>query len=97
MKQYMILHYGFERPTADIMAAWQEWSESIADRLVDQGGFSCGKEISRAGAKDLAWNGESITGYNIIRAESLDEAERIAGTNPYITGVRVYEIRPARR
>lgn len=96
MKQYMILHYGFERPTAEIMAAWNEWSESIAERMVDQGGFNGGKEISRAGTKDLPRDRESITGYNIIRAESLDEAERIARGNPYITGIRVYEIRSAR-
>ena len=89
----MILHYGFEKPTPDIMAAWNKWFESIAARMVDQGGFSAGKEISRAGTKDLPWGKESITGYNIISAESLGEAELIAGNNPYITGIRVYEIR----
>jgi hypothetical protein len=36
---------------------------------------------------------ESITGYNIINAESLDEAVQIAQSNPYIASVRVYEMR----
>ncbi len=36
---------------------------------------------------------ESITGYTIIEAESLDEAEKIAKDNPYIASIRVYEIR----
>jgi hypothetical protein len=36
---------------------------------------------------------ESITGYNIISAESLEEAEQLAQSNPYIASVRVYEIR----
>ena len=36
---------------------------------------------------------ESITGYTIIEAESLDEAEKIAQGNPYIASIRVYEIR----
>jgi len=36
---------------------------------------------------------ESITGYTIIEAESLDEAEKIAGENPYIASIRVYEVR----
>jgi hypothetical protein len=89
----MILHYGFERPTPDIMAAWNKWFESIATRIVDQAGFSGGKEISRAGTMDLPWGKESITGYNIISAESLDEAARIAQSNPYITCIRVYEMR----
>jgi hypothetical protein len=35
---------------------------------------------------------ESITGYTIINAESLDAAEKIARDNPYIASIRVYEI-----
>jgi hypothetical protein len=61
--------------------------------MVDQGGFSGGREISAAGTKDLPWGMESITGYNIIHAESLDEAEQIAQSNPFIASIRVYEIR----
>ena len=75
------------------MKAWGAWFESIADRQVDQGGFSGGREISSAGTKDLPWGMESITGYNIIEAESLDEAETFAKDNPYIASIRVYEIR----
>ena len=75
------------------MGAWNKWFESIADKVVDQGGFSGGREISDAGTKDLPWGMESITGYNIITAESLDEAVQIAQSNPYIASVRVYEMR----
>ena len=54
MKKYVFLHYGFETPTPEIMSAWGKWFESIADRTVDQGGhFTGGREISRAGTKDL--------------------------------------------
>ena len=35
---------------------------------------------------------ESITGYSIIRAESLEDAERIAQGNPFVASIRVYEI-----
>ena len=93
MNKYMILHFGFETPTPEIMDVWGKWFESIADKTVDQGGFSGGREISSDGTKDLPWGMESITGYNIINAESLDEAEQIAQTNPYIASVRVYEVR----
>ena len=93
MKKFMILHYGFEQPTPEIMEAWKRWFESIADRQVEQGGFSGGREISKEGTKDLPWGMESITGYNIIEAEDLDAAEAIAQGNPYIASVRVYEIR----
>ncbi len=93
MKKFMLLHYGFERPTPEIMAAWERWFESIADRMVARGGFSHGKEISNGGTKDLPFGPDSITGYNVIEAEDLDAAERIAADNPYITSIRVYEIR----
>ena len=36
---------------------------------------------------------ESITSYNVIKAKSLDEAEKIAGDCPYIASISVYEIR----
>lgn len=89
----MLLHFGFEKPTPEIMEAWGAWFESIADRTVDQGGFSGGREISSTGTRDLPWGMESITGYNIIEAESLDEAEKIAKGNPFIASIRVYELR----
>ncbi len=93
MKRFMLLHYGFEKPTSEIMTAWEKWFESIADRTVDQGGFSHGREISGNGTRDLPLAAESITGYNIIEAEDLDAAEAIARENPYIASIRVYEIR----
>ena len=93
MKKFMILHFGFEKPTPEIMDAWGKWLESIADEQVDHGGFSGGREISKDGTKDLPWGTDSITGYNIIEAEDLDAAEKVAQDNPYIASVRVYEIR----
>jgi len=93
MKKYLLLHVGFEKPTQEMMSAWMAWFEAIADKQVDQGGFFAGRELSRQGAKDLPWDGQSLTGYNIIRAESLAAAEAIAGTCPFITGIRVYELR----
>ena len=62
MKKFMLMHFGSEKPTDEIMNAWGAWFESI-------------------------------TGHNIIEAESLDEAERIAKTCPYIESIRVYELR----
>ncbi len=93
VKRFMLLHYGFDTPTPDIMEAWGKWFESIGDRMVDKGGFhGSAREVSDAGIKDLPMGRESITGYNIINAESLEEAEGLAQTNPYIDSIRVYEI-----
>ena len=93
MKRFMFLHFGFEKPSPEIMKAWQEWLESISDQQIAQGGFSNGREISKGGTRELPWNMESITGYNIIEAESFEAAEGIAQANPYISSIRVYELR----
>ncbi len=93
MKRFMLLHFGFEKPSPEIMAAWGKWFDSIADKSVENGGFHGGaREISQGGTKDLPMGMESITGYSIINAESLDEAEKIAQENPFIASIRVYEI-----
>ena len=75
------------------MAAWGEWFESIADKSVENGGFHGGaREISQSGSRDLPMEMDSITGYSIINAETLDDAEKIARDNPFIASIRVYEI-----
>ena len=93
MKKFMFLHFGFEKPTPEIMEAWNAWFESIADKQIDQGGFMGGREISKSGTRDLGWDMDSITGYNIIEAESLDAAEKLAEGNPFIASIRIYELR----
>jgi len=94
MKKFMLLHFGFEQPTPEIMAAWREWFESVADKSVEHAGFhGAAREISNSTSKDLPMGMESITGYSIINAESIDDAERIAKDNPFVASIRVYEIR----
>jgi hypothetical protein len=89
----MLLHFGFEKPTPEIMEAWGKWFQSVADVSTDQGGFHGGaREISHDGTQDLPMGSDSITGYSIINAESIDEAEKIAQGNPFIASIRIYEI-----
>ena len=92
MKNYLLLHYGFEKPTPEIMEAWGKWFQSIEDKMVDGGHFPGGREISPAGTKELPMAQDSITGYSVVKADNLDDAERIAQACPAITSTRVYEI-----
>ncbi len=92
MKKFLFLHYGFETPTKEIEEAWGKWFASIADKIVDSGSpLKGGREISRTGTKELSLGKESLTGYSIIKADNLDDAEKIAKGCPMITSVRVYE------
>ena len=93
MKKFVLLHYGFEQPTPEIMQAWEAWFTSVADQSVENVGFAGGREISKNGTRDLAWDMDAITGYSVIEAESLDEAEKLAQSNPFVSRIRVYEVR----
>ena len=93
MKKFVMLHYGFVKPTPEIMGAWGKWFESIKDDIVDMGGhFSSGREIASDGTKDLPLGLDSITGFTIVNAGSLDDAEKMAQSNPYVSSIRVYEV-----
>ncbi len=94
MKKFVIFHYGFETPTPEIMGAWSKWFESIGEKIVDPGSpLGPGKEISPSGTKELPMGKESLTGYTVINADSMEDAEKIAKSCPMITSVRVYEAR----
>lgn len=93
MKRFMMLHVGFETPTPEVMAAWQRWFESVADHTVEHGGFAGGCEISHDGRRELKLEPDAITGYSIVNADNLEEAEKLAADNPFISSIRIYEIR----
>jgi len=92
MKKFVLLHYGYEEPTQEVMDAWNSWFASIADKIADMGSpLGPGREISGTGTKELPMGADAITGYSIINAEDMDEAEAIAQGCPIITSMRVYE------
>ncbi len=92
MNHYLILHYGFKQPTSEEMNAWQQWFDAIADIQVDRGGLRKGREITESETMDIPFGKGSITGYTIIEADNLDEAEQIAGNCPIVTSTRVFEM-----
>jgi hypothetical protein len=92
VKKFMILHFGFEKPTPEEMGAWNQWFESIADKQVERGHLPAGREISHDGTKELPMGKDSLTGYTVIEAESLDDAEKLAQGCPIVASTRVYEI-----
>ena len=94
VKKFVFLTYGFKPPTPEVMAAWNKWFDQIRPSVVEMAGLRNGREISKAGTTALPLGLESITGFVIVTAESLEDAERMAQDNPYVSAVRVYELAP---
>ena len=92
-KRFLLLHVGFTPPTPEIMKAWGAWMASLRSRQLEGGGGRGGTEISQAGERALSWDAGSHTGYNIIEAASMEEALGVARRAPFITAIRVYELR----
>ncbi|MCC2677244.1 MAG: hypothetical protein K0R58_4191 [Ramlibacter sp.] len=105
MNDYLLLSRGqwdAARSPEEIQAAidaFYAWHE----RLVAEGRFKSGqrlakpaKLVTRAGIIDGPFTEakEVVGGYWFIRAESLDEAARIAADNPCIACGLAFEIRP---
>lgn len=92
MKKFVFLTLGFQKPTPEIMKAWGRWFDEIKDHVVEKGHFPRGREISKAGVRDLPLGPDSVTGYVIVEAESFEAASKMAETNPYISSIRIYEL-----
>ncbi len=93
MKRFALLHIGFEKPAPEDMAKWGEWFASIRDATVENIGFAGGREVTRSGVDDLGWDRDCLTGLTIVEAEDIDAAQAMAETCPFITAIRVYELR----
>ena len=84
---------GFEQPDEEAMKQWNAWFEKIGPFQLEQVGLMNGREINSEGQRELGWDLESITGYNIVEAESIEDATRLCEDNPFVTSIRVYELR----
>jgi hypothetical protein len=92
MKKFMFLYVGMWTPTQEMKDAWSQWFAANGDKMVDSGSpFGAGLEITHHGTNELTQDTNAVTGYSIINANSLDEAEKIAKDCPIMTSVRVYE------
>lgn len=95
MKKFVLLCVGYMEPSKEVMEAWMKWFGSISDKIVDNGNpFGQGLEVTKSTTKQLPVDKDAITGYVIINAKDMEEAEKVAKTCPMITALRVYEAMP---
>ena len=99
MDTYMLAYRGGRVPDdeaerAQIMEAWGAWIGELGDNLIDQGApFGPSKTVANDGSVQDG-GAAQLTGYSIIKAESLDTAVEAARTCPVLRSggaVDVYE------
>jgi hypothetical protein len=73
---------------------WKEWMAGLGESHKLEGGYpleSAGKRVSPAGAEDHDFSKDGAGGFIILKADSLDEAARIASSAPIIkNGGEIY-------
>jgi len=90
MAKYLIVYAGGATPenvTAEqrdaIMKAWMDWFGALGDQVVDMGSPTAAvKTVDPGGV--ISDDGPGITGYSVIRFESLDVAAQACRTHPHL-------------
>jgi hypothetical protein len=101
MANYLLLYSGGGMPASEaeqkaVMAEWTAWYGKLGNAVVDGGNPTTpmAKSISSDGKVSDGPVGSMVTGYSIIKANSLDEAVALAKGCPVLKGgakISVYE------
>jgi hypothetical protein len=96
MSKFVFLYKGlWPEPTPEITDAWTSWFSEIGDSIVDSGNpFGPGREVIDNASTDAPSGPQSITGYSIVSADNIEEAEKLLANCPMITSVLIYEAMP---
>ena len=97
MKKFVLLYRGTrdQAPTEESTAAWTEWFTSLGDQVVDVGNpFGQGREVSASDTTEISPSADGVTGYTLINAQDIDEAEKIALSHPIVPSIQVFEAMP---
>ena len=90
MANFLLLYHGGKMPEtheegAQVMKAWTDWFGAIGGALVDGGNpVSRSRTISAGGSVSDA--SSDVSGYSVIKAESLDAAVELAKGCPVLLG-----------
>lgn len=84
MKNYVFTYHSSQTtpPSAEVLQQWGEWMDTLGEHLVDGGNpTTSNKAVLRLG-EVLKNEPDTLIGYSIIKAESLDEAVKLAKGSP---------------
>jgi len=90
MANFLLLYHGGKMPEspeegAQVVKAWTGWFGELGDALIDGGNpVSRSRTISPGGSVSDA--ASDVSGYSVIRADSLDAAVELAKGCPVLLG-----------
>ena len=98
MPNYLLAYHGGKMPdsqeaVAKVMAAWEKWMKTLGPALID-GGNPVGKAstIDSRGKVTAGAGTNPVSGYSIIKANSLDAALKLAQDCPVLQGGASIEV-----
>jgi len=107
MSKFMLIYKGEATDLADmspddaaaVLSKWRSWMDKVGPALSDVGApFGAGKSVVDDGSTGAAI---SLTGFSIIEAASLADAQDLADGHPYLSegkgnySIEIYEMLPA--
>ena len=98
MGKYVYTYYVENDADAGDDAAWGKWFEELGQKVIDAGNpfASGGQAVFKGGVMPVTE--KPVTGYSIVKADSMDEAVELAKTCPLAnvegTAICVYEALP---
>ena len=98
MPNYLLAYHGGKMPdsqdaVAKVMASWEKWMKTLGPALID-GGNPVGKAstIDSRGKVTAGAGANPVSGYSIIKANSLDAALKLAQDCPVLQGGASIEV-----
>jgi hypothetical protein len=99
MSTYIIAYHGGEKPETPEegekhMGKWQDWIKSLGDAVINPGTpLGPSKIVSSKGVSDSSGS-DRLTGYVMLKAETMDAAIDMAKKDPFLTigNVEVAEV-----
>ena len=98
MANYLLAYHGGKMPEskeaqAQVMDAWTKWMQALGPALID-GGNPVGKAstIDSAGKVTAGAGANPVSGYSLIKADSLDAAVKLAQGCPVLQGGATIEV-----
>ena len=89
MANYIVAYHGGKKPEspeegAEDMAKWRTWVDGLGDAVVNPGTpLGKSKIVSSTGVSDNAGS-NSLTGFSIVKADSMDAALEMAKACPFL-------------